>query len=283
MAQPELAMRAGQCRRIVEGSINYIAPMAVRPRFYANDHSRDVLELDPRTVPIEDARARAQAPSLECEGIALVPHRSTVGDFRNAAEVAALHPLEIERLVLTLSRADAVVVTGAGVLRFAERSPDSGRLNNSRPARFIHVDCSDATAAQFAERSRPKSEPRPVRRFAQYNVWRTFSPPPQDVPLTVCDARTLEAGDRVPADAIFDVAGQPEWSFEGLVIRFNPRHRWLYFSNMTRDEALVFKTHDSSPEAPSQVAHSAFDDPGCPPSVPPRASIEMRASAYWFA
>ena len=282
MAQPELA-RPREPRRIVEGSINYAAPMDVRPRFYANDHSRDVLELEPRTVPIEDARVGPQAPSLECEGIVLVPHRSVVGDFRNAAEVAALHPREIERLILDLSGADAVVVTGTGVLRFAERSPESGRLDNSRPARFIHVDCSDATAAEFAERSRPKHDSRRVRRFAHYNVWRTFSPPPQDVPLTVCDARTLESHDRVPADAVFDVAGRPEWSFEGLVIRFNPRHRWLYFSNMTRDEALVFKTHDSEKTAPSQVPHSAFDDPTAPPNVPPRASIEMRAIAYWFA
>jgi hypothetical protein len=268
--------------RTVEGSINYVASMAVRPRFYANDHSRDVLELDPQRVPIEDARQRASPPSLEREGIVLVAHRSGVRDFRNTSEVAATHPPEIERLILELSAADAVVVNGTGVLRFGEKSPDSGRLNNSRPARFIHIDCSDATAGRFAERSRPQSDPRPVRRFAHYNVWRTFSPPPQDVPLAVCDARSVEPSDLVPADAVFDVAGQPEWSFEGLVVRFNPRHRWLFFSNMTRDEALVFKTHDSSPDQPSQVPHSAFDDPNCPQGVPPRASIEMRAIAYWF-
>jgi hypothetical protein len=283
MPQSASAVSAGGVPRIVEGAINYIAPMRVRPRFYANDHSRDVLELDPRTVPIEDARARTRAPSLECEGILLVRHRSAVADFRNSNEVSALHPPEIEQLLLGLSGADAVVVNGTGVLRFGERSPDSGRLNNSRPARFIHIDCSDATAAQFAERSRPKSDPRRIRRFAHYNIWRTFSGPPQDVPLAVCDARTVETPDLVPADAVFDVVGQPEWSFEGLLVRFNAGHRWLYFSNMTRDEALVFKTHDSSPDAPSQVPHSAFDDHNCPQGVPPRASIEMRATAYWFA
>jgi hypothetical protein len=282
MAQPELTAGAGRGPRLVEGSINYVAPMAVRPRFYANDHSRDVLQLDPRTVPIEDARERARAPSLEREGIVLLRHRSSVANFRNSSEVAALHPQEIERLIRELSGAHAVAVNGTGVLRFGEKSPDCGRLDNSRPARFIHVDCSNATAAQFAERSRPKSDPRPVRRFAHYNIWRSFSPPPQDVPLAVCDARSVDSGDLVPADAVFDVAGQPEWSFEGLVIRFNPNHRWLYFCNMTRDEVIVFKTHDSSPDAPSQVPHSAFDDPSCPPNVPPRASIEMRATAYWF-
>lgn len=283
MAAPGAASSSGGSVRLVEGVMNYTGEMSVRPRFYANDHSRDVLVLDPRRVQIEDARSSGSAPTLAREGIAIVPHSSCIGDFRDAAEVAARHPAEIEQLVLELSGADAVSVTGAGVLRFGERSPDSGRLNNSRPARFIHIDTSNATASAFAERGRPKGNARPIRRFAHYNVWRTFSPPPQDVPLAVCDARTVEPRDLVPADAVFDVAGQPEWSFEGLVVRFNPRHRWLYFSGMSREEVIVFKTNDSSPAEPSQVPHSAFDDPSCPPGVPPRCSIEMRACAYWFA
>jgi len=266
---------------LVEGRINYLGPMAVRPRFYANDHARDVLNLDPHVVGIEDLRGRSPAPSLHHEGIALVAHRSAIADFRDAQQVARQHPAEIQQLIAELSGADAVVVTGPGILRFGERSPDSGRLNNSRPARFIHIDCSNPTALAFAERSRPPQRER-MRRFAHYNVWRVFSKPPQDVPLAVCDARTVASDDLVPADAIFDVAGQPEWSFEGLLVRFNPRHRWCYFSNMTRDEALVFKTHDSAQDEPSQVPHSAFDDPTCPPGVAPRSSIEMRATAYWF-
>ena len=283
MAAPGAASSSGGSVRLVEGVVNYTGEMSVRPRFYANDHSRDVLVLDPRRVQIEDARSSGSAPTLAREGIAIVPHSSCIGDFRDAAEVTARHPAEIEQLVLELSGADAVSVTGAGVLRFGEKSPDSGRLNNSRPARFIHLDTSNATAAAFAERARPKGNARPIRRFAHYNVWRTFSPPPQDVPLAVCDARTVEPRDLVPADAVFDVAGQPEWSFEGLVVRFNARHRWLYFSGMSREEVIVFKTNDSSPAEPSQVPHSAFDDPSCPPGVTPRCSIEMRACAYWFA
>ncbi|MGH8226655.1 MAG: CmcJ/NvfI family oxidoreductase [Steroidobacteraceae bacterium] len=270
--------------RAVEGSINYTAPMSVRPRYHANDNSKDVLTLDPRTVRIEDERGAAAPPSLGCEGILLTGHRSAVADFRDGAEVAAVHPAEIERLILEVSGADAAVVTGPGVLRFGERSGDSGRLNNSRPARFIHVDISNTTAAAFAERSRPKvADGRRVRRFAHYNVWRTFSGPPQDVPLTLCDARTIEQQDLVSADAVFDAPGQPEWSFEGLVVRYNPKHRWVYFSGMTRDEVIVFKTNDSAADEPSQVPHSAFDDRTCPAGVPPRSSLEMRAIAYWFA
>jgi hypothetical protein len=275
----------GDCavrNQTVAGSVNYIRAMSQRPRFYANDQSRDVLDLDPRQISVENVRAQARGPSLDREGFTLVPHRSAVTSFRDPEEIRRTHYAEIERLLLELSGADRVVVTSPGVLRFSEASAESGTLNNSRPARFIHIDCSDATARLFADRSKPKEEERPVRRAIHFNVWRVLSPPPQDVPLAVCDARTVAPADVVTADAIFDVTDRPEWSFESLLIRHNPAHRWCYFSDMTRDEALVFKTNDSQPGEPHHVPHTAFNDPTCPPGVAPRNSIEMRAIAYWF-
>jgi hypothetical protein len=269
--------------RAVEGLVNYIGPMDERPRFYANDHSKDVLNLEPHKVRIEDARTRKAAPTLDGEGFALVDHRSAIADFRNGEEVAARHPAEIEQLLLELTGADRVVVNGAGLLRFSERLKEAGKSNNSWPARFIHIDSSDETARQFAERSRPKDVERPLRRYAHFNVWRAFSEPPQDIPLAVCAADSLEMSDMVPADAIFDHYGQPEWSFEAFLVRYSPRHRWSYFSNMTRDEALVFKTKDSDPERAHHVPHTGFDDPSAPAEAPPRISLEMRACAYWFA
>ena len=269
--------------RTVSGTVNYIGTMRERPRFHANDHSRDVLALDPHSVAITDARSLADGPTLRREGIELVPHTSAVRDFRDKAALLAEHRGEIERLVAALSGADRVVVASPGVLRFAERSPESGKLDNSLPARFVHVDVSNPTAAAFAQRSRPSDVEAPIRRFAHYNVWRVLTPPPQDVPLTVCDARSVAAEDLVPADAVFDSRDAPEWSFEALVMRYNPAHRLLYFSNMTRHEVIVFKTHDSSSSEPSQVPHSAFDDAACTPGAAPRASIEMRAIAYWLS
>ena len=267
--------------REVDGRVNYIGAMLERPRYYANDHSRDVLTLDPRTVRIRDRRGGAEPPSLRREGFQLVDHVSRVVDFKDAAEVARYHPAEIEALLRGLTGADSVVVSSPGVLRFGEGSKDAGRYHNSLPARFIHVDISDATAAQFAARSLA-APGRRVRRYAHYNVWRALSPPPQDIPLAVCDARSVAERDLLAADAVFDVAGAAEWSFEGWVVRHSPAHRWSYFSAMRRDEVLVFKTNDSDRGAPHCVPHSAFDDPRCPKGVPPRASIEMRGIAYWF-
>jgi hypothetical protein len=265
----------------IEAAVPYAGPMAVRPRFHANDHSRDVLDIESRRMQVANARSIDPSPALEREGFELVRHRSAIADFRDPS-IGDRHVGEIHQLLLAVSGADAVAVTPHGVLRFSERSADSGRLDNSRPARFVHVDVSDATATVLAAQANPHPDRR-VRRCCQYNVWRALSPPPQDAPLALCDARSVEAADLVPADAIFDVRDAPEWSFEALVVRGNPRHRWFYFRDMNRDEVLVFKTNDSDPARSHCVPHVAVDDASCPADAPPRVSIEMRGTAYWYA
>jgi hypothetical protein len=266
----------------VLGTLGFSESMTARPKFHANDNTLDVLNVVPRKVPIEDLRYRSAAPSLDGEGFRLYPHKSVVGDFRDRSELERLHGEEIRELLLAVSGADHVTVTGPGILRFGERSTESGAHNNSRPARFVHVDVSDATARSFYARSRPAGG-RPVRRSAQYNVWRVITPPPQDVPLAVCDARSLAPEDFIPADAIFDQNGAVAFSFEALLIRHNPRQHWAFYSDMGPEEALIFKTHDSDPACAHCVPHGAFDNPDCPAEVPPRASLEMRGIAYWFA
>ena len=262
----------------VRAAIAYAGRGVARPRYHANDASRDVLDIAPVAMDIDDARGRDT--TLDGAGFALLAHRSEVSDFTDRAAVDAVHRQEIVELLGALSGADLVVVNNPGVLRFSEKSAQSGALDNSRPARFAHVDISDATAAAFARAAAPAG--RSVARFVHFNVWRAISAPPQDVPLAVCDARSITANDLILADAVFDASGKPEWSFEGVVVAHHPAHRWHWFSDMTRDEVLVFKTHDSDPARAHCVPHVAFDNPNCDARTAPRASIEMRGIALWF-
>jgi len=260
-------------------AIAYVGRGIARPRYYANDHSRDLLEIN--LVEMEIADARKTRTALDVTGFTLVRHRSAVVDFTDRVAVDTVHRQEIVELVTVLSGADQVLVNSPGILRFSEKSVSSGVLDNSRPARFAHVDISDPTAEAFAHRAAPES--RRLARFAHYNVWRAISEPPQDVPLAVCDARSIAPNDLIAADAVFDAPGKPEWSFEGWVLAHAPQHRWHWFPDMNRDEALVFKTHDSDRSHAHCVPHVAFDNALCPANAPPRASIEMRALAFWFA
>jgi len=259
-------------------AIAYAGRGIARPRYHANDTSRDELEIVP--VPMEIVDARGLDCGLDDAGFRLVSHRSAVADLTDRELVATRHRPEIVELIAGLSGAEQVLVNGPGILRFSEKSARCGALDNSRPARFAHVDVSDATAAEFARRATPAG--RSLRRFVHFNVWRVLSEPPQDVPLAVCDARSVPARDLIPADAVFDAPDRPEWSFEGIVLAHGPTHRWHWFSDMTSDEAIVFKTHDSDPARAHCVPHVAFDNPRVDASAPARISIEMRALALWF-
>lgn len=252
--------------------LNYIGPMTDRPRYYADDGSRDCLALDPRIVEVEDGRSKAQPPSLEQEGFALTAHKSAVDDFSNDDEISCVYGPEIQRVLRDLTGADVVVICSRPVRRTSETSrlTAARALYNARPANFVHVDLSNATATAMAADLRPKT---PIKQFAHYNLWRTYSAPPQVMPLALCDYRSVSASDLVEADAMMDIPGMKEASYEGLVVRYNPQHRWSYFSGMHRDELLVFKT---------ELPHTAFINTTCPPDVPPRASIEIRAIAYWY-
>jgi hypothetical protein len=262
----------------VRAAIAYAGRGVSRPRYHANDVSRDVLEIVPTEMDIADARVLTN--TLDESGFALVRHRSKVADFGDRAAVDAIHRPEIIELIQGLSGADYVVVTSPGILRFSERSAQSGALDNSRPARFAHVDVSDPTAAAFAQRATPAG--RELARYIHFNIWRALSVPPQDVPLAVCDARSVQGEELIAADAVFDTPGKPEWSFEGIVVAHRPTHRWHWFPDMDRDEALVFKTNDSDRQWAHCVPHVAFNNPLCAPDSAPRVSIEMRATALWF-
>ena len=269
--------------RDVEGRINYLGEMAVRPRFYAVDYSRDNLVIRDRRLPIRDARSAAHAPSLEKEGFTLRPHRSAVGEFRDMDAVRAVYLPEVEKLMLEVTGARRVLMTPGAVLRFGERSKEFGSRVNTRPARFVHVDYTPHSAPSLLQPLLQSAgiEIEPGQRYAGYNVWRVLSEPPQDIPLAVCDASSIAPDDLVSGDAVFDAPGQPEWGFEAFLVRHNPAHRWHYYSDMNRDEVLIFKAYDTDAGRPVRVPHVAFDDPSCPADVPTRASVEVRCFALY--
>jgi len=267
----------------VRASINYLGAMAVRPAFHAHDFARDNLVLDAREVEIQNGRAAPRPATLAAEGFVLVPSPSKVVDYRDTAEIQRVYLPQMERLLLDLTGAKRALMFPGGVLRFGERSKDYRTTFNSRPARFTHVDYTRISAPSLL-RSRLAAagiHVLPRGRFAGYNIWRVLTPPPQDVPLGVCDARSVASGDLVPGDAVFDAPGAAEFSFEAYLVRHSAQHRWTYFPDMRPDEALVFKAYDTDPAAPQCVPHCAFTDPTCPPGVAPRASIEVRGFAFF--
>ena len=260
--------------------IGYCERTEKRPYFYANAHEKDFVPLVPVEVEIVEARGREF--SLDVEGFTLVEHTSAMADLTDLDAVKNSHANEIAELLRTVSGCDHVAMTPTGILRFSERAGANEGHDNSHPARFVHVDMATEAAAHARAQSAP--EGREIVRSAQYNVWRVLSPPPQDVPLGLCDYTSLSPYDLIDCAAIFDpLDGSLEWSFPNYLLAYNPAHRWYCYSAMHPGEALVFKTSESDPERAQMMPHGAFDNPLAREDTVPRISLEMRGTAYWFA
>ena len=263
--------------------IGYSERTEKRPFFYANAHEKDFVPLAPAEVAIEDARGLDC--SLDREGFTLVAHQSAVGDLTDLKAVAEIHSGEIAALLKHVTGCDEVAMTPFGILRFSEKSGANAAHDNSHPARFVHVDMTKEAAAAMREKTAPTTVPggKAIVRSAQYNVWRVLSGAPQDVPLGLCAFPSIAPEDLLDCDAIFDpLDGSPEWGFPNYLLAHNPAQRWYYYSDMTPAEAIIFKTSESDPAHAQFMPHGAFDNPLAPADAPPRISLEMRGTAYWF-
>ena len=74
----------------------------------------------------------------------------------------------------------------------------------------------------------------------------------------------------------------PAYNIEGANFVYKPSHEWRYFSDMTKDEALVFKLYDSDCKkgfTSWRCPHTAFHDTR--EGTVPRESVEVRTVCYF--
>jgi hypothetical protein len=182
-------------------------------------------------------------------------------------------------------QATKVVLLGPGKKRFGESATEKlASLKNAKPARYPHADNTDASAAELAElfdQFVDDIDLASCSRWAMYNLWRAVTPPPQDFPLAVCDARSVAPDDEVTVTALTVELGDVHVRHDTTSYVYNSDHRWHYFRDMTPGEVLVFKAHDTDTTRSGRVPHTAFTDPTCPPGTPTRASVETRALALF--
>jgi hypothetical protein len=240
------------------------------------------LPLSAMPVTVEDMRDRAGDFSLDREGFTVVTAPTSVTDFYDRAELTGVYAREAGELLRSLTGCAATAMLNTPVVRV------SGRVGE-RPAGttftgdFVHADFSAAAAEYMLRRNLPPAEveARLRNRYAVYNIWRAFSGPPQDVPLALCDTRTVAPDDKQYCSITMRSATGELMSWENITYLYSERHRWCCCSNMQRDEAYVFRGFDSDPARDEQVPHSAFVNEACPASAPPRASVEIRMFAFY--
>ena len=300
---PAQAMDIEETARSVEAEINYLLPgPPINRRFVSAGVEVNTGTYGPFTVKVRDARPIKDHFTLDTHGFGLFDCPTAVGDFYDKAEVDRLYMDEVARHVAALTGASFVAPMGwmirnsGDISRYQAKRQEGEHYTHQGgvqpPAGEAHIDTepsrADRQARAMYARFRPDGPG--YSRFIYGSFWRTFSPPPQDCPLALCDHRSVRDDEGVPnvlhivdkipeGDALFapmDDESQPA----AAIFYFNPAHRWWYFSNMGRDEAILIKFHDSDHDVAWRTPHTAFWDPSFPDRKV-RESIECRIVAFF--
>jgi len=263
----------------VEADLNYSVRTAEKP--VSETYGRNGLErryvgqFARHRVQITDGRPVRDTFGLETSGFELVDHLTKMKDFFDADELREVYYAEMRALIAARSGASRV-----HIFDHTLRSGDEDERNARKirePVKAVHNDYTEWSGPQRVRDILPdEAEALIKKRFAIIQTWRAIRKPIAKDPLAIADARSIAFSDFIPAERRF-----PDRVGEIYQVEFNPAHRWNYFPQMHRDEALVFKVYDSKKDVARFSAHTSFEDPTSPADAYPRESIEIRAFAFF--
>ena len=232
--------------------------------------------VEDKTMTVRDGRALRDTFDLETHGFEFVDHPTQMNDFFDDAELKSVYYKEAGQLLKARTGANRV-----HVFDHTLRSGDEDERNAKsvrEPVTRVHNDYTEWSGPNRVRDLLPhEADDLLTRRFAIVQVWRAIRNPIESHPLGIIDARYLAKRDLIVSERRY-----PERIGQTYQVAYNPDHKWYYFPQMARDEALVFKVFDSARDGRARfTAHSAFEDPTSPPNAAARESIEMRAIAFF--
>jgi hypothetical protein len=272
----------------VHATIDYLVPSSrINRRFWAPGKEFNTGVYAPQNVIIRNART--QGPfTLDEHGFVLGAHRTNITDWVQNYGPDTPYAAEVCEVAKRLSGADFVIPMG-GMLRSAGKTSATVQP----PAAEAHVDftqrCAERIAGNLYNKRNPKGPG--FHRFIAFSLWRALSPPPQDMPVALCEGRSVRDDegthntkvdvDEIPTgEALFaPIAGEENMS-AATIFHYSPAHRWWYFPDMTPDEVIFIKFYDSDHRTAWRCPHTAFRDSSRPDALE-RRSIEYRAIAYF--
>jgi hypothetical protein len=240
-----------------------------------NIHGRRSGTVELKTMTLLNGRALGERLSLDEQGFVFVEHKTQVKDFFDENQLRTIYYPEIEELIRSESGASRVVIFDHALRSGDEAEREEKLVRN--PVLQAHNDYTEWSGPNRLREILPDEADELLKhRFAIIQVWRAINRPIQSNPLALADARSIAFEDLMVAERRY-----PHRVGQTYRLKYNAEHRWIYFPEMRRDEAIVFKVYDSDKNRARFTAHTSFEDPATPPGAPPRQSIEMRAFAFF--
>jgi len=266
--------------------------------------------LDARGSIQQDLSEKGAKESFDARAFACLSHKSRCTDWHEdyfkgmflprTNEIFDFYAKEVEGIIRNTLLPEYHIILVDPHRAVLRRGPGS---NNNFYGTGVHQDygvtmedvqeniaCYD-TSGYMVKQMKEQWDQKDVTGFMMINFWRPvdMKQPLEYKPLAFCDPNSVN-----PEDCIFTgldaghIGGSKGKLSNQMALKYNPDHKWYYYSKMTNDEVLIFKQFefwkgDSTDrlELPVRsVFHSAFDDPNTPEDAEKRTSTEYRVPVW---
>jgi len=275
----------------VRSNVGYVNPEVLRPdtsdsTTIGTKDTRKKTTLNHEKM-IYDARQLSPPITLDGNGVALgrfVSELKTFDEHHDKKKVRAVLYPETEAFVKEMIPGASHAVVVSSVVR-SEDPAKEGKLSGLGTfthayARFAHLDAQDAKSEKFCRKMLRQKRNLSEEQTAQgamdvvmVNVWKAYDRPVFQNPLTVLDCTTLNDKEELVTTTYNGAVAAGKGISQLLE---SAAHKWLYWPQMTPEEALVFKQMDTRSGVAKYGFHQAFDDPTASKDAPGRRSVELR-------
>ncbi len=264
----------------VRASFNYTAALPEKHQFTAEssggrqEQNRDAIVR--HDFNVHDARSLKTEPTLDREGFSMHSFSTDFDDYFDTERVRAQFYDEVCALVRSATGASRVEAFDHNIR--CDPMAEAGKNGAQHAVRFAHNDYTERSGPTRVRDLFPNdADSLLARRFAVINVWKPISVVADDMPLAVCDARSIADGELLATDLKYSGRTGEIYS-----LAHNPQHRWYYYPRMRPDEVMLLKCFDSETDGRARfTAHSAFANPAAATDAAPRESIEVRTMAFF--
>jgi hypothetical protein len=275
-----MTLRQNERSATVKTQMNFVRDKAGAGSFSNLNPELTTLKLAAHQVEIADARALPRPASFAAEGFEIHTLPFASYDWFNMDWVRNVYGSHTMSFVKHLVGADHIASFHSGMF-FRDTGENYNDLDTplrGKAADFVHMDYTRASVMPFVQEAVEAETLAKYPHVKIFNVWRSLTPPPQDVGLAFCDQRTFAEDDWVFGQTV-------ELNFpQGvpfLTAQWSPAQKWFHYSGMTQDEIVIFNGCDTDRNSPVGCIHGAFVHPDPGKVTKSRASIEFRVVALF--
>ncbi len=212
------------------------------------DHGVVGVVIEPAPVDVLDGRAEFPGPRLDESGIDLVPSSPPAVDFLDDDDIRRRYLPACRDLVASVTASERVITFDYNV-RASGPDERGSRIRRGQrvqgPARVVHgdytLDGSRRRLLDLAAEHDLEAALSGEQRWRIVNVWRNRSSRPVvNQPLALCEGRSIKRDDL----AVFEIR-YPNRIGENYFAMPSPDHRWWWYPELTRQEAILIKQWDS--------------------------------------